>query len=292
MEPNERLYKIISSAGAPVNGGTGLWPLNGSWTPPLKGPVVICKNGYHLTNKENVLYWAVRGGRLDIEVWHAEGSGEHQTDWDIQGDKIAFERARLVKKMVKKEDWRLLGIDAMFYALPILRLFGIENITARYAEVQEALLRLRDMTERGYPIDAAQRQYIREASYKVPAIIFPYYRGVLSTYFYEEGGPGFTVDCYHDAVHRMSGLFRNTLGSVNMRRTTRDLGDLLLPKQVEALNGILYSRLEGKEPEYREFQVEWADELTGGLRYDEYMNPMPKGKSPGRPRKNKEVTNE
>lgn len=58
----ETFYKFTGPHGVAAHGGTGSWFLPrgnqpGKWMPPIQGALVVCKNGYHLCRRADVLNW-------------------------------------------------------------------------------------------------------------------------------------------------------------------------------------------------------------------------------------------
>ena len=84
------LYKITGFNRESINGGGMIWPDLGVWT--KSKPVVLCRSGYHLSTQIGLSDWLNLG-----YLWEAEGEGfcQHSPD----GDKVVFERARLVRKV-------------------------------------------------------------------------------------------------------------------------------------------------------------------------------------------------
>ena len=72
----------------PVQNTDGMWT-PGEWMPEVTGDLVLCNNGYHLTDTEHLLDW------LDSSVYEAEPSTE------LLGgdDKIVCRSVRLLRKM-------------------------------------------------------------------------------------------------------------------------------------------------------------------------------------------------
>jgi hypothetical protein len=102
-------YKVLSSSGDSINGGSLAWSLpvrgdDGTWTPgawhEVAGVVKCCRNGLHLTS-EPINWWA-EGAR----VFRAEYQGDVDTADDGDDDKIAVRRARLVSE----EEWAPHGV--------------------------------------------------------------------------------------------------------------------------------------------------------------------------------------
>src|SRR3989304_296374 len=65
------LYKVLAEDGTPFHGGSGRWALPadgkpGAWMPRLAGRLVACRYGYHLCERDNLIYW------LGPTIWEAE----------------------------------------------------------------------------------------------------------------------------------------------------------------------------------------------------------------------------
>jgi hypothetical protein len=69
----------------PVKNEDGIW-MPGAWMPPVEGELVICKNGYHLTDSKHLLDWQ------EAQLFEAEYRGDI-LDGD---DKVAVREARLL----------------------------------------------------------------------------------------------------------------------------------------------------------------------------------------------------
>jgi len=88
------MFKIVGRAGECLNGGTGAWDLPtadapGEWR-EVAGEVVPCKNGLHLTTRQNLATWLPASG--DAMVYRAEWSGQFVD----AGSKVAVQSARLM----------------------------------------------------------------------------------------------------------------------------------------------------------------------------------------------------
>ena len=87
-------YKFTSPGRRSTHADNGfVWPAPsgkrpGKWTDHVS-PVVPCASGYHLTTAEHLLSWT------NAELWVAEGRGLSV----VQGDKVAFESVRLVRRV-------------------------------------------------------------------------------------------------------------------------------------------------------------------------------------------------
>ncbi len=93
-------YKILSRSGHSCGGGTLKWSLPkgrkpGDWL-EVKGKIICCQNGLHLTTKPAFWYEQCRGWRIFI----AEGAGSKNSDGER---KTAFRRARLLREVKGKE---------------------------------------------------------------------------------------------------------------------------------------------------------------------------------------------
>ena len=88
---NLQLFKILVDD-KPCHGGNGAYPPIGEWSVPVPNPK-CCERGYHLTSEP--LKWYKPKSVLYI----AEGDGASHSD---NGDKIAFERVRLVAKVTRE----------------------------------------------------------------------------------------------------------------------------------------------------------------------------------------------
>ena len=72
----------------PVQNEDGTWT-PGEWMPDVSGNLVLCSNGYHLTDAEHLLGW------LNATIYEAEPSAEM-----IEGDdKVVCRSVRLLKQM-------------------------------------------------------------------------------------------------------------------------------------------------------------------------------------------------
>ena len=113
------LYKVLDKDGESCNGGDAQWSLPtknedgtwtaGEWMPTIKGKLIPCKNGYHLTRDERVIQW------LNETIWEAEYSGEV----DEKADKLVCRKSRLLRKF---EGWndktaRLFAADCAEHVL-------------------------------------------------------------------------------------------------------------------------------------------------------------------------------
>ncbi len=85
------LYKILDHDGT-ARMGSGSWHLPkgkrpGKWMAPIEGPLVPCKNGYHLARETDLLEW------LGPAIFEVEYKGEM-----IEvSDKIVVRQARLIR---------------------------------------------------------------------------------------------------------------------------------------------------------------------------------------------------
>ena len=89
-------YKVLGENGECFHGGVGEWPLPrdkrpGKWMPEIAGRIEACRNGYHLVTASQLIEW------LGPTLWVAEGKG----DTDVQTDKTAFRKARLISQVTK-----------------------------------------------------------------------------------------------------------------------------------------------------------------------------------------------
>ncbi len=113
-ESAPRRYKVLSSDGRPIHGGSGQWSLPvdgrpGDWMPTLDR-VRVCDVGYHLTTSPPS--WLRPGCR----VFLAEGRGASESE----GGKTAYASARLLREVTLSErDLRLLAADCAEHVLPI-----------------------------------------------------------------------------------------------------------------------------------------------------------------------------
>jgi hypothetical protein len=74
------LYKVLDADGRSCNGGNMQWSLPtknndgtwtpGEWMPEIEGPLVECRNGYHIATLEQLPYW------LNARIFVAEVEGE------------------------------------------------------------------------------------------------------------------------------------------------------------------------------------------------------------------------
>ncbi len=109
------LYKILEHDGT-VRMGRGSWHLPkgkrpGKWMEPIRGPLVPCKNGYHLARPTNLLEW------LGPAIFEAEYKGE-VIEFD---DKIVVRKARLIRICGgwTESTARLFAADCAEHVLPI-----------------------------------------------------------------------------------------------------------------------------------------------------------------------------
>ena len=87
------LFKILVDGG-PCHGGSGAYPEPGKWTQRVDPK--CCSKGYHLTS-DPLKWW-----KPNSELWIAEPDGKIDGDG---GDKAAFQRCRLVKKITKSWEY-------------------------------------------------------------------------------------------------------------------------------------------------------------------------------------------
>ena len=82
-----------------------------AWTPPIKGKLVVCKNGYHLVTGTQLLDWIAR------DLFVAEADGETVD----AGDKIVCRRVRIVEHLTgwNERTARLFAADCAERVLPI-----------------------------------------------------------------------------------------------------------------------------------------------------------------------------
>ena len=108
------LYKVLDAEGKAMHGGSGQWRLPkgdqpGEWMPPIKGNLIPCANGYHLTDRASLIQW------IGPTIWEAEGRGDSVADTE----KSAWREARLIRKV---EAWdeknaRLFAADCAEHVL-------------------------------------------------------------------------------------------------------------------------------------------------------------------------------
>lgn len=94
-----KLYKIVKPSGEPTHRSRFRWPMPkgnrpGKWTTPVKGPVELCENGYHLATEAGVFDF----GRVGFLLCEAEGRGD-QTGRQkyTETTKYAFRQARILR---------------------------------------------------------------------------------------------------------------------------------------------------------------------------------------------------
>ena len=115
-------YKVLNSEGYSCHGGSLKWSLptkndDGSWTPgewmpELVGPLVECKNGYHLVTLEQLPGW------LNERIFVAEVAGEIIKSSDKE--KWVARKVRLVSETAWDERTaRLFACDCAEHVLPI-----------------------------------------------------------------------------------------------------------------------------------------------------------------------------
>ena len=103
-------YKVLGPGRTACHGGTGTWPEPGGWL-EVKGEVIPCRNGLHLTDLDHLIDW------LGPEIWEAE---VHPAATVIEhGDKIAVSKARLVRRLDAWDDRtaRLFAADCAEHVL-------------------------------------------------------------------------------------------------------------------------------------------------------------------------------
>ena len=115
-------YKVLNSEGYSCHGGSLKWSLptkndDGSWTPgewmpEIVGPLVECKNGYHLVTLEQLPGW------LNERIFVAEVAGEIIKSSDKE--KWVARKVRLVSETAWDERTaRLFACDCAEHVLPI-----------------------------------------------------------------------------------------------------------------------------------------------------------------------------
>jgi hypothetical protein len=87
------LYKVLNEDGS-ARMGNGSWHLPrgsrpGKWMPPIDGPLVACRNGYHLCRHGDLIQWC--GPAIYI--------AEHKGELLEASDKVVVRRARLVSRL-------------------------------------------------------------------------------------------------------------------------------------------------------------------------------------------------
>jgi len=112
------MFKVLGKDGLCVY-GTGSWSLPtqtpdgtwtpGEWMPPVPGPLVVCRNGYHLCTTGQLTEW------LNEEIYEAEYRGE-RLDSD---NKIVVRESRLLRRftMWDKRTARLFAADCAEHVL-------------------------------------------------------------------------------------------------------------------------------------------------------------------------------
>ena len=118
------LYKVLAEDGTPFHGGSGRWALPadgkpGAWMPRLAGRLVACRYGYHLCERDNLIYW------LGPTIWEAETRSRKLLR---DGTKSVVSTARLLRRL---ETWnprtqRLFAADCAERALERVRAAGRE----------------------------------------------------------------------------------------------------------------------------------------------------------------------
>src|SRR3990167_1702260 len=89
------LYKVLAEDGTPFHGGSGRWALPadgkpGAWMPRLAGRLVACRYGYHLCERDNLIYW------LGPTIWEAETRSRKLLR---DGTKSVVSTARLLRRL-------------------------------------------------------------------------------------------------------------------------------------------------------------------------------------------------
>jgi hypothetical protein len=128
--PKTRLFKVLNEDGTTCHGGNGQWSLpNGSqpgeWMTAIEGELIPCQNGYHLSNRENLIDW------LGPAIFEAEFEDESREE----RDSIVTRKARLLKKL----NWnttiaRLFVADIAEHALPFY-----ESVVANSKSMRELI---------------------------------------------------------------------------------------------------------------------------------------------------------
>jgi len=115
-----RYFKVLDPEGRSCNGGDALWSLPdggqpGEWMPPIKGPLVPCKKGYHLCREADLIHW------LGPVIWEAETKGRVVE----RSDKVVARNVRLLRHC---EHWneRTARLFACWCAEQVLHLFEAE----------------------------------------------------------------------------------------------------------------------------------------------------------------------
>ena len=114
----ETYYKILNENGSCYHSGIGRWHLPtankpGKWMPRIKGPLALCKNGYHILRADQLVLW------LGPAIFTVEPKGKivHDTE------KSVCEQARLLTRLTAWNDRtaRLFGADCAEHVLPIFQ---------------------------------------------------------------------------------------------------------------------------------------------------------------------------
>ena len=110
-------YKILGAGAKSCHGGDLTWPLPrgkrpGKWV-EVTGKIELCSNGLHVVTAEHVLDWD------GAEVWEVEIGGVTETD----GNKVAAQRARLVRLVMDKWALRRFAVECAARVLPIFERF-------------------------------------------------------------------------------------------------------------------------------------------------------------------------
>ena len=82
-------FKITKSGRKSKYNDDFVWPAHGKWAPPVAPK--LCSSGYHLFTFEHIWTYIQHG----TELWVADGKGMYVES----EDKIAFEQARLVRRV-------------------------------------------------------------------------------------------------------------------------------------------------------------------------------------------------
>jgi len=113
---SDRLYKVTHADGRLYH-GIGRWnlPKNGQpgeWMPPILGPLVACRNGYHLCERDTLIYW------LGEAIHEVEYRGEMIRPAQ---DKILVREVRIVHTLSTwtERTARLLAADCAERVLPL-----------------------------------------------------------------------------------------------------------------------------------------------------------------------------
>ena len=202
------LYKVLAEDGTPFHGGSGRWALPadgkpGAWMPRLAGRLVACRYGYHLCERDNLIYW------LGPTIWEAETRSRKLLR---DGTKSVVSTARLLRRL---ETWnprtqRLFAADCAERALERERAAGREPhpdswraiaVARRYANSkatpQELAAAAAAAAYAAYAATAAYAAYAATAAYAAyDAAYDAAYAAYAATAAYAAA-----YDAAHDAAH-------------------------------------------------------------------------------------------